>query len=86
MCRNPYDLERLPGGLSAGPAAAVVAGMCAAAIGIDTSGSIGIPAAQCGWVGLKPTYGRVSRFGVIPLAYTMDQVGPMIAACAMPPS
>jgi aspartyl-tRNA(Asn)/glutamyl-tRNA(Gln) amidotransferase subunit A len=77
MCRNPYDLERFPGGSSAGPAAAVVAGMCAAAIGTDTSGSIRIPAAQCGCVGLKPTYGRVSRFGVIPLAYTMDHVGPM---------
>jgi aspartyl-tRNA(Asn)/glutamyl-tRNA(Gln) amidotransferase subunit A len=77
MCRNPYDPERLPGGSSAGPAAAVVAGMCAAAIGTDTSGSIRIPAAQCGCVGLKPTYGRVSRFGVIPLAYTMDHVGPM---------
>jgi Asp-tRNA(Asn)/Glu-tRNA(Gln) amidotransferase A subunit family amidase len=51
--------------------------MCAAAIGTDTSGSIRIPAAQCGWVGLKPTYGRVSRFGVIPLGYTMDHVGPM---------
>jgi aspartyl-tRNA(Asn)/glutamyl-tRNA(Gln) amidotransferase subunit A len=77
MCGNPYDPERLPGGSSAGPAAAVVAAMCAAAIGTDTSGSIRIPAAQCGCVGLKPTYGRVSRFGVIPLAYTMDHVGPM---------
>src|SRR5262249_21867055 len=77
MCRNPYDPERFPGGSSAGPAAAVVARMCAAAIGTDTSGSIRIPAAQCGCVGLKPTYGRVSRFGVIPLAYTMDHVGPM---------
>src|SRR5215472_10101292 len=76
-CRNPYDSERLPGGSSAGPAVSVVAGMCAAAIGTDTSGSIRIPAAQCGCVGLKPTYGRVSRFGVIPLAYTMDHVGPM---------
>jgi len=76
-CRNPYDPERLPGGSSAGPAVAVVAGMCAAAIGTDTSGSIRLPAAQCGCVGLKPTYGRVSRFGVIPLAYTMDHVGPM---------
>jgi aspartyl-tRNA(Asn)/glutamyl-tRNA(Gln) amidotransferase subunit A len=76
-CRNPYDPERLPGGSSAGPAVAVVAGMCSAAIGTDTSGSIRIPAAQCGCVGLKPTYGRVSRFGVIPLAYTMDHVGPM---------
>lgn len=77
LCRNPYDLERLPGGSSAGPATAVVARMCAAAIGTDTSGSIRIPAAQCGCVGLKPTYGRVSRFGVIPLAYTMDHVGPL---------
>lgn len=77
MCRNPYDPERLPGGSSAGPAAAVVAKLCAAAIGTDTSGSIRISAAQCGCVGLKPTYGRVSRFGVIPLAYTMDHVGSM---------
>jgi aspartyl-tRNA(Asn)/glutamyl-tRNA(Gln) amidotransferase subunit A len=76
-CRNPYDPERFPGGSSAGPAAAVAARMCAAAIGTDTSGSIRIPAAQCGCVGLKPTYGRVSRFGVIPLAYTMDHVGPI---------
>ena len=77
ICRNPYDRDRLPGGSSAGPAVAVVAEMCAAGIGTDTSGSIRIPAAQCGCVGLKPTYSRVSRYGVIPLAYTMDHVGPM---------
>lgn len=76
-CRNPYDKDRLPGGSSAGPGVAVAARLCAAAIGTDTSGSIRIPAAQCGCVGLKPTYGRVSRHGVIPLAYTMDHVGPL---------
>jgi len=77
ICRNPYDPDRLPGGSSAGPAVAVAARLCAAALGTDTSGSIRIPAAQSGCVGLKPTYGRVSRYGVIPLAYTMDHVGPM---------
>lgn len=76
-CRNPYDPARLPGGSSAGPGVAVAAQLCAAAVGTDTSGSIRIPAAQCGCVGFKPTYGRVSRYGVIPLAYTMDHVGPM---------
>ncbi len=76
-CRNPYDADRLPGGSSAGSGAAVAARLCAAAVGTDTSGSIRIPAAQCGCVGVKPTYGRVSRYGVIPLAYTMEHVGPI---------
>ena len=77
QCRNPYDLERLPGGSSAGAGAAVAARLSPAAIGTDTSGSIRIPAAQCGCVGLKATYGRISRHGVIPLSPTMDHVGPM---------
>jgi aspartyl-tRNA(Asn)/glutamyl-tRNA(Gln) amidotransferase subunit A len=76
-CRNPYALDRLPGGSSAGSGAAVSGRTAAAALGTDTSGSIRIPAAACGCVGLKPTYGRVSRHGVIPLAESMDCVGPM---------
>ncbi len=75
--RNPYDPERIPGGSSGGSAAAIVAGMAAATIGTDTGGSIRIPAAFCGCVGLKPTWSRVSRHGVIPLAYTLDHVGPI---------
>ena len=75
--RNPWDAERIAGGSSGGSAAAVAAGLCTAALGTDTGGSIRIPAALCGIVGLKPTYGRVSRHGVVPLAWTMDHVGPM---------
>ncbi len=75
--RNPYNLERIPGGSSGGSAAAIVARSAAAAIGTDTGGSIRIPAALCGCVGLKPTWSRVSRYGVLPLAYTMDHVGPI---------
>jgi aspartyl-tRNA(Asn)/glutamyl-tRNA(Gln) amidotransferase subunit A len=75
--RNPYALDRIPGGSSGGSAAAVVAGAAPISIGTDTGGSIRIPAALCGCVGLKPTWGRVSRYGVIPLAYTMDHVGPI---------
>jgi aspartyl-tRNA(Asn)/glutamyl-tRNA(Gln) amidotransferase subunit A len=76
-CHNPYALDRLPGGSSAGSGAAVAGRTAAAALGTDTSGSIRIPASACGCVGLKPTYGRVSRHGVIPLAASMDCVGPM---------
>ncbi len=76
-CRNPYNLERIPGGSSGGSAAAIVARTAPATIGTDTGGSIRIPAALCGCVGLKPTWSRVSRHGVIPLAYTMDHVGPI---------
>jgi aspartyl-tRNA(Asn)/glutamyl-tRNA(Gln) amidotransferase subunit A len=76
-CRNPWDTDRITGGSSGGSAAAVAAGLCLGTLGTDTGGSIRIPAALCGIVGLKPTRGRVSLRGVVPLSWSHDHAGPM---------
>jgi len=75
--RNPWSIDRDPAGSSSGSGAAVAAGLCAAALGSDTGGSIRWPAAWCGLAGLKPTYGRVSRAGIMPLSFSLDHAGPL---------
>ena len=84
--RNPWNLDHTPGGSSSGSGVAVAAGLCAAALGSDTGGSIRGPSSFCGIAGIRPTYGRVTRHAVIPMAWSMDTVGPMartVKGCAL---
>ncbi|HMF51219.1 MAG TPA: amidase [Candidatus Saccharimonadales bacterium] len=84
--RNPWNTAHIPGGSSSGSGAALAAGLCYGALGSDTGGSIRTPASHCGVVGIKPTYGRVSRYGVIPLSWSLDHAGPMarsVEDCAL---
>jgi len=76
-CKNPWNLNRIPGGSSGGSGAALAAELCMGSLGTDTGGSVRVPAALCSVVGLKPSYGRVSTRGVIPLSWNLDHVGPM---------
>src|ERR1043166_5193916 len=84
--RNPWNVAHIPGGSSSGSGAAVAVGLCYGALGSDTGGSIRPPASHCGIVGIKPTYGRVSRYGVVPLSWSLDHAGPMarsVEDCAL---